>query len=56
MGKLGEMDSGVWFDNALRSAKGWRLDAAFYQGVRKELRLRHAERMEAIAEHILANV
>lgn len=56
MAKLGEMDSGVWFDNALRSAEGWKLDATRYQGARRELRLQHAKRMEAIAEHILASV
>ncbi len=56
MNKLDEMDSGVRFDNALRSAEGWKLDAARYLGARRELRLQHAKRMETIAEHILASV
>jgi hypothetical protein len=41
------------FDNALASARGWRQDALLYQGERRQIRIRHAERMEAIAERIL---
>ena len=41
------------FDNALAAAAGWRADALLYLGYRRQLRIAHAERMEAIAAAVV---
>lgn len=41
------------FDMALATAAGWRRDAQLYTGRRRETRLNHARRMEAVAERMV---
>jgi len=50
--RLREITAEQRFDAALAAAAGWRLDARLYVGARRQSRLDHARRMEAIAERI----
>lgn len=52
---VGQSSLEARFDSALASAAGWRQDALLYQGERHRIRIRHAERMEAIAEQFLSS-
>lgn len=47
------MTPDVRFDCALRAAEAWRLDAELYLGGRREVRIAHARRLEAVAERLL---
>lgn len=47
------MDPGRRFDCALRAAEGWRADASHYRGERRASRLRHADRLQAVAEELV---
>ncbi len=53
---IGDVEQGLWFDMALRSAEGCKKDAERCKGERQHMRLKRAERFEQIAENILARV
>jgi hypothetical protein len=52
--RVGSIDAGRRFDQALATAEGWRIDASRYTDERRKIRLDHAARMEGIAERMAA--